>query len=185
MGAIRKKPASGASHKATSVSSQSDVTKQLRELSAKCLPFAEPRRPSSGNGIHALFVGSKQQTSKAAAVVAKNVDLPVFRIDLSGVVSKFIGETEKNLDKIFQAVENCGAILFFDEADALFGKRTDVKDSHDRFASPSTDALIQRMERYRGLAILATRSDVETAFRKRFAFSLAMPASSGARRRRP
>ena len=92
----------------------------------------------------------------AAEVLANELRLDLYRIDLSGVVSKYIGETEKNLRRVFDAAEDGGAILFFDEADALFGKRSEVKDSHDRYANIEINYLLQRMEAYRGLAILAT-----------------------------
>src|SRR5206468_8822634 len=94
--------------------------------------------------------------TKAAEVLAGELRLDLYRIDLSSVVSKYIGETEKNLRQVFDAAEDGGAILLFDEADALFGKRTDVKDSHDRYANIEVSYLLQRMEAHRGLAILTT-----------------------------
>ena len=117
------------------------------------------RRPGSaaGSGISALFAGpSGTGKTMAAEVLADELRLDLYRIDLSAVVSKYIGETEKNLRRVFDAAEDGGAILFFDEADALFGKRTEVKDSHDRYANIEINYLLQRMEAYRGLAILAT-----------------------------
>ena len=92
----------------------------------------------------------------AAEVIANDLQLHLYRIDLSVVVSKYIGETEKNLRRVFDAAEDGGALLFFDEADALFGKRSEVKDSHDRYANIEVNYLLQRMEAYSGLAILAT-----------------------------
>src|SRR5439155_27240179 len=92
----------------------------------------------------------------AAEVLANELHLDLFRIDLSGVVSKYIGETEKNLRRVFDAAEDSGAILLFDEADALFGKRSEIRDSHDRYANIEVNYLLQRMESYRGLAILTT-----------------------------
>ena len=110
-----------------------------------------------GLGISALFAGeSGTGKTMAAEVIANELRLDLYRIDLSEVVNKYIGETEKNLRRIFDAAEDGGAILFFDEADALFGKRTEVKDSHDRYANIEINYLLQRMEAYRGLAILAT-----------------------------
>ena len=102
----------------------------------------------------------------AAEVIANDLRLELYRIDLSAVVSKYIGETEKNLRRLFDAAEQGGAILFFDEADALFGKRSEVKDSHDRYANIEINYLLQRMEAYRGLAILATnmKSALDPAF---------------------
>jgi SpoVK/Ycf46/Vps4 family AAA+-type ATPase len=103
--------------------------------------------------------------------------LDVFRIDLSAIVSKYIGDTEKNLRLIFDAAEESGAILLFDEADALFGKRSEVRDSHDRFANIEVGYLLQRMEAYRGLAILTTnlRDSLDPAFTRRIRFCLEFP----------
>ena len=108
----------------------------------------------------------------AAEVIANDLNLDLYRIDLSSVINKYIGETEKNLRKLFDAAESGVVILFFDEADALFGKRIEVKDSHDRFANMETNYLLQRMESYRGLAILATNSkqSMDTAFLRRLRF---------------
>jgi ATP-dependent 26S proteasome regulatory subunit len=124
-------------------------------------------------GISALFSGdSGTGKTMAAEVIANDLHLNLYRIDLSAVVSKYIGETEKNLRRMFDAAENGGAILFFDEADALFGKRSEVKDSHDRYANIEINYLLQRMEAYRGLAILATnmKSALDTAFLRRLRF---------------
>jgi SpoVK/Ycf46/Vps4 family AAA+-type ATPase len=134
-----------------------------------------------GFGISALFAGeSGTGKTMAAEVLANDLRLHLCRIDLSAVVSKYIGETEKNLRKLFEAAENSGAILFFDEADALFGKRSEVKDSHDRYANIEVNYLLQRMESYRGLAILATnmKSALDSAFlrRLRFIVQFAFPA---------
>jgi SpoVK/Ycf46/Vps4 family AAA+-type ATPase len=113
----------------------------------------------------------------AAEVLAHALDLDLYRIDLSAVVSKYIGETEKNLRRIFDAAEEGGAILLFDEADALFGKRSEVKDSHDRYANIEVSYLLQRMEAYRGLAILTTnlKSALDTAFLRRIRFIVQFP----------
>jgi len=131
------------------------------------------RRMSRGLGINALFAGeSGTGKTLAAEVIAHELKLNLYRIDLSQVVSKYIGETEKNLRKLFDAAEDGGTILFFDEADALFGKRSEVKDSHDRYANIEINYLLQRMEAYRGLAILATnmKSALDTAFMRRLRF---------------
>src|SRR5207245_30617 len=110
-----------------------------------------------GLGICVLFAGpSGTGKTTAAEVLAGALQLDLYRIDLSAVVSKYIGETEKNLRRIFDAAEQSGAILLFDEADALFGKRGEVKDSHDRYANIEVSYLLQRMETYPGLAILTT-----------------------------
>jgi SpoVK/Ycf46/Vps4 family AAA+-type ATPase len=113
----------------------------------------------------------------AAEVLAHELRLDLYRIDLSQVVSKYIGETEKNLRKVFDAAEAGGAILLFDEADALFGKRSEVKDSHDRYANIEVSYLLQRMEAYRGLAILTTnmKSAIDIAFLRRIRFVLQFP----------
>jgi SpoVK/Ycf46/Vps4 family AAA+-type ATPase len=113
----------------------------------------------------------------AAEVLANELDLDLYRIDLSSVVSKYIGETEKNLRRVFGAAEEGGVILLFDEADALFGKRTEVKDSHDRYANIEVSYLLQRMESYRGLAILTTnqKGALDPAFLRRLRFVVQFP----------
>jgi hypothetical protein len=138
-----------------------------------------------GLGISALFAGSSG-TGKtlAAEVLAHELRLDLYRIDLSAVVSKYIGETEKNLRRIFDAAEAGGAILLFDEADALFGKRSEVKDSHDRYANIEVSYLLQRMEAYRGLAILTTnlKHALDTAFLRRIRFIVQFPFPDAAMR---
>jgi hypothetical protein len=136
------------------------------------------RRMNRGLGISALFAGeSGTGKTMAAEVMANHLRLNLYRIDLSAVVSKYIGETEKNLRRLFDAAEDGGAILFFDEADALFGKRSEVKDSHDRYANIEINYLLQRMEAYRGLAILATnmKSALDHAFMRRLRFIVNFP----------
>jgi hypothetical protein len=136
------------------------------------------RRMNRGLGINALFAGeSGTGKTMAAEVIANDLGLNLYRIDLSAVVSKYIGETEKNLRRLFDAAEDGGAILFFDEADALFGKRSEVKDSHDRYANIEINYLLQRMEAYRGLAILATnmKNALDTAFMRRLRFVVNFP----------
>ena len=131
-----------------------------------------------GLGISALFSGvSGTGKTMAAEVLASELRLDLYRIDLSAVVSKYIGETEKNLRRVFDAAEEGGAILLFDEADALFGKRSEVKDSHDRYANIEVSYLLQRMEAYRGLAILTTnlKSALDTAFLRRLRFIVDFP----------
>lgn len=135
-------------------------------------------RGSRGLGIATLFWGdSGTGKTMAAEVLANSLDLALFRIDLSAVVSKYIGETEKNLRQVFDAAEESGAILLFDEADALFGKRSEVKDSHDRYANIEVSYLLQRMEAYRGLAILTTnnKTALDTAFARRLRFVVHFP----------
>ncbi len=136
------------------------------------------KKLSKGKGINALFSGpSGTGKTMAAEVLANHLKLDLYRVDLAGVVSKYIGETEKNLRKVFDAAEESGAILFFDEADALFGKRSEVKDSHDRYANIEVNYLLQRMEDYRGLAILATnkKSALDQAFLRRLRFLVDLP----------
>ena len=131
------------------------------------------KKSDRGLGISALFSGpSGTGKTTAAEVLAKQLNLDLYRIDLSSVVSKYIGETEKNLRRVFDAAESGGAILLFDEADALFGKRSDVKDSHDRHANIEVSYLLQRMEAYRGLAILTTnlKNALDVAFMRRIRF---------------
>lgn len=112
-----------------------------------------------GNPTLVLFTGTgATDQMDAAEALAKDLQKDLYRIDLNKVVSKYIGETEKNLDRIFRAAESAGAILSFDEADALFGKRSEVKDSHDRYANIEINYLLRRLETYGGLAILATNS---------------------------
>jgi hypothetical protein len=135
-------------------------------------------RMNRGLGITALFAGeSGTGKTMAAEVIANHLRLDLYRIDLSAVVSKYIGETEKNLRKVFDAAEDGGAILFFDEADALFGKRSQVKDSHDRYANIETNYLLQRMEAYHGLAVLATnmKGALDAAFVRRLRFIVTFP----------
>ncbi len=135
-------------------------------------------KTSRGLGIATLFCGeSGTGKTLAAEVIAHALELPLYRIDLSAVVSKYIGETEKNLRKLFDAAEDSGAVLLFDEADALFGKRSDVKDSHDRYANIEVSYLLQRMEAYRGLAILTSnhRAALDPAFQRRLRFIVDFP----------
>lgn len=130
-------------------------------------------RSARGLGISALFAGpSGTGKTTAAEVLASELRLDLFRIDLSQVISKYIGETEKNLGRLFDAADQGAAVLLFDEADALFGKRSEVKDSHDRYANVEVSYLLQRMEAYRGLAILTTnrKTALDQAFLRRIRF---------------
>jgi SpoVK/Ycf46/Vps4 family AAA+-type ATPase len=116
----------------------------------------------------------------AAEILAGELALDLYKVDLSTVVSKYIGETEKNLARIFQEAETTSAILFFDEADALFGKRSEVRDSHDRYANLEISYLLQRMEEYEGVVILATnlRKNMDDAFVRRMHFTIEFPFPS-------
>jgi hypothetical protein len=170
------------------------LAERLRELVAQA-----ERRPvvydawgfgetlGRARGITALFAGpSGTGKTLAAEVVAGALGCDLQRIDLAGVVDKYIGETEKHLRAVFDAAESSGALLFFDEADALFGKRTDVRDSHDRYANIEVDYLLQRMEDYPGLAVLATnrKSSLDPAFLRRLRFVLDFPFPDAFSRRR-
>jgi hypothetical protein len=131
-----------------------------------------------GLGVSALFTGeSGTGKTLAAEVIANDLGLDLYRIDLSSVVSKYIGETEKNLKQVFDAAEEGGVLLLFDEADALFGKRSEVRDSHDRYANIEVGYLLQRMEAYAGLAILTTnlKSSLDKAFQRRLRFAVNFP----------
>jgi hypothetical protein len=142
-------------------------------------------KSSRGLGISALFAGaSGTGKTMAAEVLAGELRLDLYRIDLSQVVSKYVGETEKNLRRVFDAAEAGGAILLFDEADALFGKRSEVKDSHDRYANIEVSYLLQRMEAYRGLAILTTnmKNLLDAAFLRRIRFVVQFPFPDAAQR---
>jgi len=140
---------------------------------------------SRGLGISALFAGpSGTGKTMAGEVLANELRLDLYRIDLSQVISKYIGETEKNLRRVFDAAEEGAAILLFDEADALFGKRSEVKDSHDRYANIEVSYLLQRMEAYRGLAILTTnrKEALDPAFLRRIRFVVEFPFPEAAQR---
>jgi hypothetical protein len=140
----------------------------------------------AGQGINVLFSGSPGTgKTMAAGVIANELQLDLYKIDLSRVVSKYIGETEKNLDRIFRAAESAQAILLFDEADALFGKRSEVRDAHDRFANIEVGYLLQKMEEYEGIAILTTnlRQNLDEAFTRRLSFIVHFPAPDQACRR--
>jgi SpoVK/Ycf46/Vps4 family AAA+-type ATPase len=126
-----------------------------------------------GRGISALFAGpSGTGKTMAAQVLARTLGLEIYRIDLAGVMSKYIGDTEKHLRRIFDACDRANVVLFFDEADALFGQRTQVKDAHDRFANIEIDYLLQRMEQFDGVAVLATnrKQEIDPAFLRRIRF---------------
>lgn len=131
-----------------------------------------------GLGVTALFAGgSGTGKTLAAEVVAGQLGVDLFVVDLSQVVSKYIGETEKNLRRVFDAAERGGALLLFDEADALFGKRSEIKDSHDRYANLEVSYLLMRMEAYRGLAVLTTnmKKALDPAFMRRIRFVVDFP----------
>ncbi|MCB9076743.1 MAG: ATP-binding protein [Anaerolineaceae bacterium] len=142
---------------------------------------------ASSSGVTALFAGPPGTgKTMSAEVIAGELKLDLYKIDLSSVVSKYIGETEKNLERIFSEAESSNAILFFDEADALFGKRSEVKDSHDRYANIEISYLLQRMETYDGVTILATNlgGNMDEAFTRRLQFVVDFPMPSAADQKR-
>ena len=140
-----------------------------------------------GKGLDVLFAGpSGTGKTMAAEIMANELGLDLYKIDLSAIVSKYIGETEKNLDRIFREGQTANAILFFDEADALFGKRSEVRDSHDRYANIEIAYLLQKMEEYDGVVILATnlRKNMDEAFARRMHFAVEFPIPEEADRYR-
>jgi SpoVK/Ycf46/Vps4 family AAA+-type ATPase len=137
----------------------------------------DSRSQPGGNAI-VLFAGvNRTGKTSAAEVIAGDLKRDLYRVDLNKIVSKYIGETEKNLNRLFDAAESAGAILFFDEAEALFGKRGEVKDSHDRYANLEISYLLQRLESFDGLVILATNNEEDTPekFRRRIRFVMDFP----------
>ncbi len=166
----------------------------LHELAAECRNRAEvldgwglERLTPLGRGLSALFAGpSGTGKTMAAQVLARELGLDLLRVDLSGVVNKYIGETEKHLRSVFAACERAPVMLFFDEADALFGQRMQVGDAHDRFANIEIDYLLQRMEEFDGVAILSTnrKGDIDSAFIRRLRFVVDFTAPSEAERER-
>jgi hypothetical protein len=155
-----------------------DVAAHVRQRGTVYETWGFAGKGGRGLGISALFSGaSGTGKTLGAEVLANTLRLDLYRIDLSSVVSKYIGETEKNLRQVFDAAEQGGVILLFDEADALFGKRSEVKDARDRYANIEVSYLLQRMECYPGLAILTTnlKSSIDTAFMRRIRFVVQFP----------
>jgi SpoVK/Ycf46/Vps4 family AAA+-type ATPase len=137
-------------------------------------PASDSETDLKTTGNVALFHGPAGcGKSSTAALIGRDFNKPVYRIDLSALISKYIGETEKNLDAVFDAAEKAGSILLFDEADALFGKRTGVKDAHDKYANLEVAYLLQRIESYNGLVILETnnnKSNIDDPFMRRLRY---------------
>ncbi|MFO1086051.1 MAG: ATP-binding protein [Reyranellaceae bacterium] len=155
-----------------------DIARHLRQRDRVYGDWGFGTKHQLGQGLVALFAGeSGTGKTLAAEAVANDVALDLYRIDLATVVSKYVGETEKNLKRLFDAAEASGAVLLFDEADALFGKRSEVKDSHDRYANIEIAYLLQRIETYRGLAILTTnmKGALDQAFLRRIRFIVSFP----------
>lgn len=171
-----------------------DQVAQLREICSQVRHQHEVlgewgfgRTARRSRGISALFSGpSGTGKTLSAEVVAAELQLDLYKVDLSGVVSKYVGETEKNLARIFQEAETSNAILFFDEADALFARRTKVSDAHDRYANIETSYLLQRVEAYEGIVVLATnlRENMDEAFTRRIRFIIEFPFPDEMSRRR-
>ena len=162
-----------------------DIAAHVRQRTKVYETWGFAAKGARGLGISALFAGaSGTGKTMAAEVLAGALKLDLYRIDLSQVVNKYIGETEKNLRRVFDAAESGGAILLFDEADALFGKRSEVKDSHDRYANIEVSYLLQRMETYRGLSILTTnmKTALDAAFLRRLRFIVQFPFPDAAHR---
>ena len=162
-----------------------DVKEQLKEISSH-VKYRETvysdwgfnRKLSLGKGLNIFFSGtSGTGKTMAAEIIAREIGLDLYKIDISSLVSKYIGETEKNLNKIFNEAQTSNAILFFDEADALFGKRTEVKDSHDRYANIEVNYLLQKMEEHEGIVILASnyKKNIDDAFLRRLHFAIEFP----------
>ena len=152
--------------------SRSDLVlnKEAEEQLKKTENLLMRKRPKRIKGFCSLFFGTGTAKKTAAALLGKTYDKPVYRIGLSKIISKYIGETEKNLDKLFSKAEDKGWILFFDEADALFSKRTNVKDSHDRYANMEINYLLKKIQEHPGLVILAAnlKNNIDKAFIRRF-----------------
>ena len=171
-----------------------DALRQLREICLQVVhrhtvleTWGFDRKLALGKGTNVLFAGpSGTGKTMAAEIISHELRLELYKIDLSSMVSKYIGETEKNLSRIFAVAESSNAILFFDEADALFGKRSEVHDAHDRYANVEISYLLQRMEEYAGIVILATnlRKNMDDAFVRRMHFSIDFPFPNEKQRRR-
>ena len=171
-----------------------DALRHLREICLQVIhrhtvleTWGFDRKLALGKGTNVLFAGpSGTGKTMAAEIISHELRLELYKIDLSSMVSKYIGETEKNLSHIFAVAESSNAILFFDEADALFGKRSEVRDAHDRYANVEISYLLQRMEEYAGIVILATnlRKNMDDAFVRRMHFSIDFPFPNEKQRRR-
>ena len=155
-----------------------EVTSAIRNYRMIYEDWGFKQRISTGQGLKVLFSGaSGTGKTMTAGVIARDLGLDIYKIDLSSVVSKYIGETEKNLEQIFRAAESSNAILFFDEADAIFGKRSEVKDAHDRYANVEVAYLLQRIEDHRGVVILASNlsQNIDEAFSRRMHYVIEFP----------
>ncbi len=155
-----------------------EITATVRQRPKVLDEWGVGEKLASSRGVTVLFAGPPGTgKTMAAEIMSADLGLDLYKIDLSGVVSKYIGETEKNLEKVFEEAASSNAILFFDEADALFGKRSEVRDAHDRYANLEISYLLQRMEAYDGVTILATnlRANLDEAFTRRLQFAIDFP----------
>lgn len=164
-----------------------EITHHVRYRSLVYGTWGFGKKLSYGKGLHVLFAGpSGTGKTMAAEIMAQDLGLDIYKIDLARIVSKYIGETEKNLSHIFDEAETSHAILFFDEADAIFGKRSEIHDSHDRYANIETSYLLQKMEEYEGMTILSTnfRRNMDEAFVRRIQFAVEFPFPDAVHRKR-
>jgi len=168
------------------------ITKELKKVTSYARKSTAVYKSSGGRKRIvkkiSLFTGTDGNgKTLAAETLARSTKKDLYRVDLSQIVSKYIGETEKNLEKIFKRVENKDWILFFDEADALFGKRTEVKDSHDRYANIEINYLVERIENYPGLVILATnkKTNLDNAFMRRLRYIVEFPSPTKKKKTKP
>ncbi|MGB4271349.1 MAG: ATP-binding protein, partial [Propionicimonas sp.] len=156
-----------------------DLAARARHRDRVLADWRMRRGGGRGHGVTALFAGdSGTGKTLSAEVIASDLGLDLYTVNLATVVDKYIGETEKNLERIFAEASGVNAVLFFDEADAIFGKRSDVKDAHDRYANIESAYLLQRMETFDGLAVLATnlRANIDEAFTRRLDTIIDFPA---------
>jgi hypothetical protein len=164
-----------------------EITAAIRHRHVVYSEWGFEKRIAAGLGLKVLFSGpSGTGKTMTAGVIASDLGVDLYKIDLSGIVSKYIGETEKNLDRIFRAAQCSNAILFFDEADALFGKRSEVKDAHDRYANIEVAYLLQKIEEYAGVVILASNlsKNIDEAFSRRMHYVIEFPLPDEAHRER-
>jgi SpoVK/Ycf46/Vps4 family AAA+-type ATPase len=164
-----------------------EITSAIRNRQLVYSEWGFKKRIAAGLGLKILFSGaSGTGKTMSAGVIAKDLGVDLYKIDLSAIVSKYIGETEKNLDRIFRAAQLSNAILFFDEADALFGKRSEVKDAHDRYANIEVAYLLQKIEEYEGIVILASNlsQNIDLAFSRRMHYVVEFPLPDEAHRER-
>ncbi len=188
--AVKVKPIHGWDDLVLPSATQSRIRELAAAIRFRHVVYAEwgfERRIASGRGVKALFAGgSGTGKTMTASVIARDLALDLYKIDLSSIVSKYIGETEKNLDRIFQAAQSSNAILFFDEADALFGKRSEVKDAHDRYANIEVSYLLQKVEDHEGVVILASNlsKNIDEAFSRRLHYVIDFPLPDETHRER-